>query len=335
MKANFLVVFLLCCNASYAQQTSSMKKETSGRYLNGSTEGIYVYDDGSFALFGYATLLLGSYTIEADRIHFTPRIPKQPFYVLGRKDMALKMGTRLWFTAEFFYDGPTFIQVNTDSVQPLFNTAFNSGESDYVIQLDEQPATITLAHNRSEQLHTFNANRFRLDSSMNDYLLFYTKTVREQAPFTVFLNIENGTRSFEYSSGLFTKEVNKVDEEWERFIDNCKQQQGETDKGTTFYFNDQLKSATGFNYSTEKPSVFDIDNYVLDTASNKWVVKSSYKKGENYLNEKVKDYHDETYILAYKKLPLKDEMNIDFRSTTISSLPLFLTDYKKTKPHHE
>ena len=96
MKNYILLLTLLFSNIVFAQKDSMMSKPTSGRYRQG-TDGIYIYDDGTFALFGYATLIFGTYKIENNRVNFTPTIPRQAFTILGRENKQIEKGTKLTF----------------------------------------------------------------------------------------------------------------------------------------------------------------------------------------------------------------------------------------------
>ena len=295
-----------------AQQDTLMKKPGSGRYLQGSTAGIDVYDDGTFALYGYATLLWGKYTIENNYINFVPDVPKQPFVMLGRKNTAIKKGIKLTFAGSFMRNGLTYVQFDAAEMMRVFAEGYPSGESSYTKQIDFRPETLTLAENYDRNFYQFNTNSFKLPAHFNDFLFYYAAGSSEQRPFEGSLQTISDTVVLDTRWGKFEKQTEVKDVEWDTFMKRSKKEQIQEDKNTVFYFNDQLKSATGVNYLTEEPSTFNINNYVLDPASNKFIRKDIYKKGVDYTTAKAANYHDERYMLSYERVPLTRQSATDF-----------------------
>lgn len=323
MKKYLLILTLLFINKAFAQQENRMTKNTSGRYVQGSQNGIYIYDDGSFALFGYATLVLGQYTLSDNQINFIPHIPKQVFTVLGRKNTNVKSGVKLTFTSGFLNDGPTYIKFDDDSLMNTFQEDYDGGEPYYVIKLTQSPKTLTLAQNTINHLYQNNTNIFNLDHHFNDFLLFYNKTISEQKPFSATLKTENGETILQSRWGDFRKNETGADAEFDTFISNYKKQQETGKEAKEFYFNNELKTANGFSYLSEEFSVFDISNYILDESSNKFIRKDIYKKGTDYTNAVVADYHDESYLLKYDYIKVVEQTLTDFGKVKISPKALF------------
>lgn len=319
---------MILTNTLFAQRENLMSKTTSGRYSLGSNEGIYIYDDGTFALFGYATLVWGNYVITNNQINFTPTIPKQAFTILGRKNTSIKKGIRLTFESDFINDGPTYIKFDNDSLIPISSDNFSGGDSHYTTTLDYYPTTITLVQNRHSNFYQYNTNIFNLNNNYNEYLLFYHKTITEQEPFSASLLTEKGVMILKSHWGKFIKQINGKNKEWESFLINCKKQQ-ELNKNTdVFYFNDQHKSANGFNQLSEEFSIFDINNYVLDDASNKFIRKDIYRKGKDYSNAVVSEYHEETIILKFENVEVSKKTDTNFNEIVIGSNALFVKDEK-------
>ncbi|QDW24821.1 hypothetical protein [Pedobacter sp. KBS0701] len=323
MKKYLLILTLLLINKVFAQQENRMTKNTSGRYVQGSQNGIYIYDDGSFALFGYATLVLGKYTLSNNQINFIPDIPKQVFTVLGRKNTAVKSGVKLTFASGFLNDGPTYIKFDDDSLMNTFEEDYDGGEPYYVIELARSPKTLTLAQNTINHLYQNNTNIFNLDHHFNDFLLFHHKTVGEQKPFSATFKTENGKTILQSRWGDFKKNETGADAEFDTFISNYKKQQQKGKEAKEFYFNNELKTANGFNYLSEAFSVFDINNYILDESSNKFIRKDIYKKGTDYTNAVAADYHDESYLLKYDDIKVVEQTLTDFGKVKIGPKALF------------
>jgi hypothetical protein len=333
MKKYIIIILILLVNTVFAQQEAVMDKATSGRYSQGSNGGIYAYDDGTFALFGYATLVWGNYTIDNNQINFTPTIPEQAFTILGRKNTNIKNGIRLTFSSDFINDGPTYIKYDNESLIPLSDDKFSAGYPHYTTNLDYHPATISLIYNRPNNLYQYNTNTFKLDDNYNDYLLFYNKTIREQEPFSATLINDKGKVILQSRWGNFVKQVSERDEEWEAFLTEHKKQQRKSKNATVLYFNNQLKSANGFSELSEKPSIFDINNYVLDEGSNKFIRKDIYQKGKDYNNAIVKEYHDESIILKFDNILVSQKTETDFGEVQISSKPIFTSETEPTSTH--
>ncbi|WP_316795401.1 hypothetical protein [Pedobacter agri] len=321
---NIIIIFLLLfSNNIIAQQTNTMKKSTSGMYGQGSQSGIYIYDDGTFALFGYATLVLGKYTLKDNQINFVPDIPKQIFTILGRKNPNIKIGVKLTFSAAFLNDGPTYIKLDNGPLINTFDEDYDGGSSDYITELPYHPKTISLAQNTVNHLFRYNTNTFNLSENNNDFMLFYHRTISEQKPFSATYKTEKGKTTLQSRWGEFRKFETNHDPEFETFLNNYRRQAVKEKDVKVFYFNDQLKTAKGFNHLSEDFSIFDINNYVLDEVTNKFIHKNIYKKGTDYSKALVSDYHDESYILKYYNIDLNEQSLTDFGKVKVGTKALF------------
>ncbi|TDO21338.1 hypothetical protein CLV32_2443 [Pedobacter duraquae] len=314
-----------------AQQDTLMKQPGSGRYLQGSTAGIDIYDDGTFALYGYATLLWGKYTLEHNNISFVPDVPKQPFVMLGRKNTSIKKGIKLTFAGSFNRNGLTYVKFDAAEMMRVFAEGYPTGESSFTKQIAYRPETLTLAENYDQNFYQFNTNSFKLPVHFNDFLLYYAAGSSEQRPFEGTLETIGDTVVLDTRWGKFEKQTEVKDVEWDTYMKRSKKEKSQEDKNTVFYFNDQLKSATGVNYLTEEPSIFDIKNYTLDPASNKFIRKDIYKKGVDYTKAKVADYHDERYMLSYERVPLTSQSATDFVTGKKISKALFVNKVSSRK----
>ena len=323
MKKYLLFLILFIANKTFAQTENNMQKSTSGMYGKSGNSGIYIYDDGTFALFGYATLVIGKYTLNDNQINFVPDISKRVFTFLGRKNPKIKKGVKLTFSGNFLNDGPTYIKFDNDSLVPVFDEDYNAGASDYVSQLSYYPKTITLAQNTVNHLYRYNTNSISLDSNYNDLLLFYNNTISAQKPFSATFKIDNGKTVLQSRWGEFKKYEAGSDTEFETFLTNYQNQAIKDKDVRVFYFNDQLKTAKGFNHLSEEFSIFDINNYVLDEASNKFIHKDIYKKGMDYSNVIVINYHDESYILKYDNIEVNEQTLTDFGNVKVGVKALF------------
>lgn len=321
-----LLLLFLIVSKGYAQQAKPTigKKDLAGNYAQGGTAGIYVYEDGTFALFGYATLVFGTYQIQENEIDFTPYIPDQAFRVLGRENKSLKTGNgapaNFIFSNKFMTDGLTYIDCGNGFMK-VADENFETGEPTYAIDFASKPASITLGFNSEYSGYDHNTETFELDENYNEFLLFYDKTINEQRPFSGTIKTDNGQIELITSWGSFAK--NEVEEELMLFINLHKEQHEKNKEAKSFYFNDQLKRANGYNHYSEKQNDFSISNYILDERSNKLIHKDVFKKGKNYSKSKVEEYHNEDIILEYHSVEIKEKTKLNYDKLTISENALF------------
>jgi hypothetical protein len=320
IKQYLVLLFILFTHINFAQ----ISKTQTGSYSQGSTAGIYIYEDGTFALFGYATLVFGEYKIDKDQIHFIPNIPKQAFTILGRDNKKIKdeNGAKFTFNSDFITDGPTYINIDESGFMKISGDDFNGGDSHYTINFPKKPTTITLALDSSDHKHNHNTNAFNFDGKYNEYLLFFNPTISEQKPFWGNFETKEGINILECDWGTFKKDK-KEETEMIEFLNQYKKEQQKNKDQKVVYFNDQLKKATGYNHLSEQENIFDINNYIFDETSNKFIHKDIYKKEENYLHTLAQDYHDENIILQYHKIEVSSKTNTNFSNITISKNTLF------------
>lgn len=312
---HFVLIFILFTQINFAQDS----KKISGSYSQGSTAGIYIYEDSTFALFGYATLVFGEYKMENNQIHFIPNIPKQAFTILGRKNKEIKDENKVKFTfnSDFINDGPTYIDINESGFMKISDEDFNGGDPHYTIDFDKKPTTIKLALNTPNHKHNYNTNSFNFDGKYNEFLLFYNPTIAEQKPFWGNFETKEAINILECDWGTFKKDK-KEEMEMIEFLNQYKNENKKNKDQKVVYFNEQLKKATGYNHLSEQENIFNIANYIFDENSNKFIHKDIYKKEENYLNTIVEEYHNENIILQYNKIEVSNETNTDFNTVTIS-----------------
>lgn len=298
---------------NYAQNV----KNISGSYTQGSLGGITIYEDGTFALYGYATLVLGTYLIENEEIKFTPNLPKHTFTVLGRESKEISGGTSATFTFDSrFADDDTYIAIDEGETIKIFGEDNRSRGAFNHLDFAKKPNLITLLSGSSRIEKKANSNSFNLEGKYNDFLLFYHPVIREQEAFTGNVIQENKKEALVCRWGTFYK-YPKGDEDKEmlEFIQNYKKETSATKNDTVCYFNEQLKPANGYNHLSELPNIFDITNYILDEKSNKYIHKSVYVKGNNYLHTSTEEYHNEDIIKKYIKINPTYEFYTDLSVT--------------------
>ncbi len=314
-------------------------EEIEGSYSQGSTAGIYIYNDGTFALYGYATLVFGEYKIENEEIAFTPDIPKQAFSIMGRKNMKIENGANFTFTRKFDDDGPTFIKIDEANFQPLFDESNEGGRPNYTIDFAKKPKTISLGLQTPNNKHIYNTNTFSLDNEYNEFLVFYYPTNSAQKPFRGQISTKEGDTALVCGWGTFIKakveEEESGEDEMIRFLNQYKKERQNNKDAKEVYLNDQLKTANGYNYLSEQENIFDITNYVFDEKSNKYIHKDLYQKGKNYRNAVVNDYHDEDILLKYQVIETSSVSNTKYNELKILKKPLLPNEVSEKRKEKE
>lgn len=327
LKIYLLLFLILNTQSIFAQNFEEIK----GTYSQGSTAGIQIYPDGTFALYGYATLVFGLYQFDNEEISFIPDIPKQAFSIIGRKNKKIKNGANFTFTRKFDDDGPTYIKIDEGNFQPIFDESNVGGSPSYTLDFAKKPSVVSLGLRTQNNKYKYNTNVFPLNSDYNEFLLFYYPTISAQKPFIGKIITENGAKALVCTWGTFRKVENREegDEEMFQFLNQYKKENKKNKDSKEFYFNDQLKSATGYNDLSEEENIFDINNYILDDNSNKYIHKGIYKNGKNYKNAKAAEYHDESIILKYHLIESSSIVNINYHERKIDENPLFPSNAPK------
>lgn len=309
---------------NYAQNI----KNISGSYTQGSLGGITIYEDGTFALYGYATLVLGIYKIENDEVKFIPYIPQNSFMVLGRECKEISDGNSAAFTFDGrFADDATYIAIDEGETKKIFSDGNTGGGAFKHLDFAKKPNLIALICGTSRIEKKNNSSMFNLEGKYNDFLLFYHRVIREELPFTAKIIQDNKKEVLVCRWGKFYKYIKgEEDQEMLEFIENYKKANDAKKNDTIFYYNEQLKTANGYNQLSERPSRFDIDNYIFDEKSNKYIHKSVYVKGNNYLQTSTNDYHNENIILKYIKINPTYKYNTDLSVTRSDMEVLFPSD---------
>ena len=314
---NYAFILLLVFVSSFAQKQNLTPESFVGNYSQGSTAGIYVAKDSTFVLIGYATFVPGKYMIDENVIHFKPNIPEQTFTVMGRFNKSIKTGIKITMNADFKDDGPTYINYDGGNFVPVFEGNSQYSHPKHVLFLKTKPNSITLGEDSFEDLYQYNANTFLLNGDFNDFIFHYRHTKSEQRSFDTTISTIDGIDILDTRWGEFAKIKSSEKDEMSDYIDEYRKKAKDSTPAL-FYYNDQLKTATGFNHLSEEASKFDINNYILDKNSNKYIRNDIYNKNKNYVNEVVEDYHDDSIILRYESVKVSDQKRIDFSKVKLS-----------------
>ena len=249
----FLFLFGTVLPKGNAQSTLTMNKPYSGAYSRGSTLGIYIFDDGQFALVAYATFLTGKYTLNGNAIHLKVDVPKDDFVILGRKEPLLKGKTKLTFNTAFA-GTPVFIRFDDEPLKLVFDKTTNYVRSEYTTEINQRPVKLALTVANPEKPNAPNTTVFNPPADFNDLLLLYNKPSSDPESFDGTFEKIEGEMALKMNGDVL--ERNMDDTEMFQIVRRALAgREGKSDD-SSLYFNDQLKSANGHDELSEDSSTF-------------------------------------------------------------------------------
>lgn len=110
----------------YALNIFGQENKKDPRYIQyaggyGSSDGVYLFDDGTFILYGYATAVFGEYKFDKDVLLFYPE-KRELFEVYATQNKSLGSDIRINY-AGFERGGKTLIRFNNaNAVQKFLMT---------------------------------------------------------------------------------------------------------------------------------------------------------------------------------------------------------------------
>jgi|GEM_PF-6951545 len=138
----------------------------------GNSDGVCLFEDGKFLLYGYATAIFGRYTINDSKIQFYPDRRDQ-FEAYGTKNQEIEANqSRFRFMG--FEEGDTFVQFDQDSTFRVFNTDANCFSYPYTTTRTQPTKDIALLL-QSEEAESFQTFYFANSTGYNDVVLVYNK----------------------------------------------------------------------------------------------------------------------------------------------------------------
>lgn len=276
----------------------------AGRY-GGVQDGICIFDDGRFFLYGYATLVPGTYHVEKDRIRFVPDKPANTFIVFARENKDLHDSVRMYFNG--FERGQTFLQLDNGKTRRVFNEGANCFNPPYIYEAATVPSQITFSHVTDDYgvLKTDkNTEIYRPDKKLNDFVFLYQRPNRYMEPFVGVITKEEDVMVLQTSltSRKFVMEPD--DKEFETMKAEVGQQKAGED---VLYANRFYKLLTEI----------DTSEYTYDPKNHQYTAHGTKPE------ERIEEYSDVRILYKYEPLmPVSKE----FRKPGKTDLPpLFYT----------
>lgn len=293
-------------------------KKVSGKY-GGTTEGIYLFEDGKFLLYGYATMIFGSYAFEKEYFRFYPDKPDHTFVIFGRKNKNITNGMKVNFKG--FERGTTFIQFDNGSTKRVFNENANCFSTPYVWETSYIPKRIRLTHIFDEYWYRqpTNTESFTPDKDYNDFIMFYNKPDYYREPFDVSITTEGDIAALRTTLTATVYEMQRDDEDGRNEWLDAEQLK-------TDYYRAQEKGHVLFANNHYK-LFFEADDteYVYDQASDQYISRHAYDEKIDYNHDENDDYNSDTALKKYMQVKPAALENKEMKSEDIDVHPVFYT----------
>lgn len=297
------------------EAVSARYKQISGKY--GSNEGICLFDDGKFMLYGYATAVFGHFNFRGDQLLFYPD-KAELFEVYGTQNKSLSGSTRINF-AQFDGAGKTFVKFGKGSTHQVFNDDANCFDGPFVYTLPEALPDFSLA----AKLETAGAGhegystyQYRNDKAYNDFIFLYNKPHPVYNDFSALLQTEGEGRTVlklsNYGSdkGFYKKRPDE--QQWQEVLEMKKsyeQSRSMSEKG--------VLANKHYNTFLRK-----IEDYDYDPAKNLYVSKNA---GDNQEYYQANPYSDDRFLRRYINLQPEAKNNSSHPAKTTSGNTIFFT----------
>lgn len=301
---------------TYMPSGKDRYKEISGRY--GGNDGLCLFDDGTFMLYGYATAVFGSYVFEKDYLSFYPdTLPL--FEVYAGKNNSIGDSTRLNF-AGFERGGATFVSFGNAGPQPVFNDDANCFDEPFVYRMPGQQASLTLYYIPDQEDEQQKASQARLYNcaGYNDFILVYNKLHRERENFRcVFFRKPGEPLRIRLSSYGGDEGYRKQEQDEEE-----QKQWAELLAMKDAYYGTKARAEQGI-FANKHYNLFwpDTAAYRFDKTINQYISRLA-AENEDYFKDNP--YKDDRYLLRYNSLPAVISTGIALPGD-IKTTPVFFT----------
>ncbi|WP_407481380.1 hypothetical protein [Elizabethkingia meningoseptica] len=313
MKKLFIMALITFCfvNITTAQNKDDRYREYTGRY--GSNDGVCLFDDGHFMLYGYAVAVFGSYKFEDNYINFHPDQPEL-FEVYATYNKTLGNKTRMDYVG-FDRGDKTYVQYDGDKASRVFNDNANCFSGPFVNELPKQIKKIRLSNSASGSDKINNSWYYNNDKGYNDFVLVYNRSTMEYENFSGLIKKKNNefvlkTSNFGSDKGYIKKATNADrQKEWQEILAAKEQYyKRKENKAKSVYANK--------HYQAFEP---DLTKYTFDKASGQYIIKNA-TDNEEYFRQN--QYNDNRYLRLYTPLQpyLKNNSSVGENEANPSSV---------------
>lgn len=279
-------------------------QQYAGMY-GSNLEGICLFENGRYVLYGYATMVPGNYHVEKDRIRFEPDNASTTFGVFACENKSLGDSVRMCFKG--FERGETFVQLGDKKMQRVFNEGANCFGSPFVYESTVAPTRIALSYqyDGEEVKITNNTEVYTPEKKYNDFVLLYNKPDRYHAPFLGMVTKEEGETVLRVS---LTSRL------WPRVPDNKDMEELKAAFGGKPQELNELYANRHYKLLEE----IEKDEYAYDAVSQQYLTPGTQ------WNKVVTDYNDVSALRKYVRILPVEKENKQLNEKGLSSI--FYTD---------
>lgn len=325
MKYRIALIFTLLYTLNvFAQENKKDPRyeQYSGGY--GSNDGIYLFEDGRFILYGYATAVFGEYSIDKDILSFFPE-RRELFEVYATQNKSLGSKTRINY-AGFERGSISLIRFNNGkSLQNIFNDNPNCFSGPFVSEVPKNVNEFTLYNladkEFGDRIRPYNSWKYKNDKGYNDFIFIYNQPRPEYENFSgKMVTNEKGTTlklsNFGGENGYPKYDLKQNEEkqsQWKELLDM-------KDKYTRY-----KEKKEDFIMANEHYSVIldlDMSIYNYDSHSNQYISKN-VDENAAYYNDNP--FNDIRYLQKFSKLQPESRSNSRISEKDILSTPVFLS----------
>lgn len=305
----YLMLMMFASTFLFGQQNLDKRyKEIAGRY--GGNDGICLFEDGKYMLYGYATAIFGTYTFEKDHINFNPDKPEL-FMIFGSQNPTIGNSARLYFSG--FERGGTAVQFDEGKPQPVFNDDANCFASPYVYETKTKPSQIILSDFIDG---TWQQSKFEIPKEYNDLAIVHNEPSRYEENFTGMVKSEGKFKVLTismYDKAFKQNDEDENDNNWKEILEmKSEYYQAKDGSKNGIFFNKHYQ-----NFPTPESSV-----YKLDKKTNQFISKNA-EDNEAYF--RANQYNDNRYLRKYLKVEGETISDKTFNKNNISTQSLFFT----------
>lgn len=290
---------LFFCTLIVANMAIAQRKQDSrngAKWFGRSTEGILLFPDSTFMLFGYATLIPGVYTAEKDMLHFSPaKLPL--FTVHGHHNPQLQDSCRILFSG--FEEGNTLVKLDDEPMLRVFNKEANCFSDPYVYEKKNIPTKINLVHVPYAPFNddaATNEWQYPNSNNYNELVFAFVKQAQEWKDFFAKISVINGVEIFsmysdDYNDGWkdITASIDK--ENWDEMM--------EIKQNVKDYFGRGLDTLFLNKYFVSSNKIEGFSHYKFDTTTNQWHIKHKDRNEEWYESSTSNDFRS---VRVFKKM---------------------------------
>ncbi|MCL7987077.1 hypothetical protein M8998_03875 [Sphingobacterium sp. lm-10] len=297
----------------YIPQGDDWKKEISGQY--GHLEGVSLFEDGTFMLYGYATLVFGTYQKDADHLKFTTE-KLDTVQVFGHHNPNLTGKSTMVFSG--FERGGNFVQFDREMPQRVFNENANCFDSPFIFNAPMIPSDgkiIIVSGWEGEETHAWSFNN---DQQLNEFVFVHNQPKRAYQDFLGgFYHDKDGNLCIQLSNyggekGYTRRYAGTENDQWNDILDMKRQYAGTDDFDAKYFVN--------VSYATF--SEVDLSQYTFDESGNEYI-KIDSEENNDYYDQNP--YNDDRVLRKLERLSLRVATDVVLSTDKIKPGSIFYT----------